>query len=271
MPNSVSINKLTDGSSRYEEHWRDPVAIFDVLSVCLIVMQLRNELSMESAVEMSKENVCGANVWLAAMGYQAEIGETQGVPEGAISVTVNDKHDLWFRHKDSLGNDVLSWRADRSLVKHLSSPPTLDGPFAWYRTATQEDPQAARQLVNQLSEASRFFLRDEWGANWMWHSYRELVPYLNGSLIKTTLMTPEEVSQQQAFFQGKFPKPALLQMDTEAQQFLLLEINQIEQETEGPIDESEDMISKLDRFFRKPGESLSVYQSRPGSPMKRVR
>lgn len=167
VPNSVSIQQLTSGSSQFQDHWRDPAAIFHVLSICLAAFireQQPQKALVDVATVMSKENVCQANAWMIVLGYQAEVGETEKLPEGAIPLPINDESVLWFRHKDPLGEDVLSWCADRSLVKYLSSPPTLDGPFAWFRSATLNDPQrvAGRQLVEQLSEASRFFLGDNW-------------------------------------------------------------------------------------------------------------
>lgn len=272
VPNSVSIRQLTTGSSQFQDHWRDPAAIFHVLSICVaacIKKMQRHNLPDSVGTAMSKETVCQANAWMAVLGYQAEVGETEELPQGAIYLPVNNERALWFRHKDHLGEDILSGCADRSLVKYLSSPPTLDGPFAWFRSATLNDPQrvAGRQLVEQLSEASRFFLGDKWSPNWMLHSYEKLVPHMNACLIKTTLMTPEDVQQQKPFFQDKHPSPTLLKMDAAGQHFMLLEVSDLHQEAEGPgDDESEDMMSKLKQMF-----AGSLHVMRPGSPMKRVR
>lgn len=83
----------------------------------------------------------------------------------------------------------------------------------------------------------------------MLHSYEKLVPHMNACLIKITLMTPEEVQQRKPFFQDKLPTPTLLKMDAEGQHFMLLEVNEIEQDAEGPGEESSDMIATLSQVF----------------------
>lgn len=268
-PNSVSLKQLTDEDAMYAGK-TDPVNLFDVLAVCIVRLLVKvPDMKDKPARDVSKDNMTEANVWMAALGYQADVGQ---VPEGAMSFPIDDQRGIWFRHADNLGEDVVSWCSDRSLVKHLSAVPTVDGPFAWYpKQAAQPDQQdiAARDLMQQLREAAQFYLNGIASPDWLWKAYPRLEPHMTSCLIKTKVLTKEEFDEERPFMQGSSLKPVLFSMDADEQHFLLIEVNEICQDPEGPVDDFESMMKEMSQVLKKPNHTFSAYKSGPGSPMKR--